>query len=376
MARFIIVWIIYCLFFNAHTLASPLLCSKLSAKYELFEVLKYHQSLAILRNLNNESVQFSNWLEEVKSHETKFDRDRFSHWKASLEKLAEAYLDSAGVAFTKTVKKVNLASLMGSALNLSDFLVELPLYQTTGRAGADAAMSSINESVHYFKSSPLKTIISPLLFIEKPDTFGYFDHRKDEVVLSTFGLFQDNLGISATVVHERQHGIEHFKLVRQELTLASFEARSSQASQKAYSEFLQLDELEAHFKEKKEFEIQVQDRSKYLPPELESKVSAIRSANLEEQNQALRDLIAKSRGIIASLQKVIDQKVAAKRIYFVGEIRYSEYAAPEGIPFDTLIFKTTAPNEEAFGSLFRKQLEWAKSRIDQIEQELNKERRN
>ncbi|MFZ3231397.1 MAG: hypothetical protein WA160_14400 [Pseudobdellovibrio sp.] len=325
-----------------------------------------------------DALENANW-ELIDFLETKQDQivnqETIQHFIDKIDKASVDYF---------TVSKISYEITKITDQNVNAFNARIPtlthsVYTLTGSQTGDLNSKFINGVNKNKKLGSLKIKFTPLRILTNPMNAGAYTKAilgEDANINFAFPLLVYRIqGKIDPLRHEVKHAFEAAKRDRGEQTLASFQVRNSQVSNKPYGMFLSFDEIETYLRDLRYL--------KNISPRLdkfsknEKYLNALDADILKEiadKAELLSRFIHEGKVVLTEIQEriIADDRTHQTSSPF-GNIQIKFSDLKNGF-YDQLVFteKLGEDRDADYEKTLLARITWAQKRILQIETELNK----
>lgn len=320
------------------------------------------RSLAALKSLHNTSEDFRAFL-STKSGQI-LEQNEIQGQMNEVVARAETYLLANGIKFKKETAIFRNLDVNGVRIPLLTYENYKILDSNTGTE-IGRVINGLRVSK---KLADINLIYDPFLHIRKSDTGAYFSDISKRIYITYTAFSKKALGIGDPLRHEIQHAFEDYKLRRGQKTLAGFSLHGQSLTDRHYERYLRLDEIESYIRDIRTLSQPRLSVRKNMSDSNQVKFETIRQDELRRNKQFLKGMLEKAKALIHELESI----QGPQKIFQDGALATLVFSDLKNPYYQTLEFRVLVTSQRNMNQLFKEHLSWAKARILDIENELQR----
>lgn len=208
----------------------------------------YRESFQALKDLNNKANRLT-----IDSEPENLTKSSLASEIANIADLSESYFQAAGFQFEKRFAAVHFAKLKDA----EDYTTFAPIYYLNGTKNGDenARLIYSVQANPKFKEEMLSVFYDPIYTYKHSSSLGHFETSTHTLYIGPKVLSGEILRTNTVLRHEIQHYLERMKVNQgqQSLNRLALGQPELKESHGPYSDFLNVDELEAHLRDLRMF---------------------------------------------------------------------------------------------------------------------------
>lgn len=298
---------------------------------------------------------------------------------------AEAYFQSAGILFEREIGSANLKQIKDHP----NFVLFYSYYRIQGTRDGDQLSRMLNGVLSHraTKASPPRFYFDPLFKLGYGAMKGFFDPARKVIALGPEALVMSTTGIAEVLRHELHHYFEALRIDRGEMSLQRLKLFDPEDQEGGYGKLLSADEAETHLrdlraaKNKNRVEKIDEKLGSHLKSEELESIRGERQEIGEISSENLFSIVAnsiKANSDLLQLGQRGDWKSIEREEQM--DVDYAIFEMP-GAEYPTAIvnlkgFATKQSSPSVLREAILKILNWNKTRLEQINQEIQKYKTN